>query len=87
MAQGAETALCELDVLASSGRLDGYQLLHATRADLLRRLGRREEAEQSLRTAVGLAPTDAERRLLERRLGELCAEGATGLTADDGRIP
>ncbi|MEY9908461.1 RNA polymerase sigma-70 factor (ECF subfamily) [Catenulispora sp. MAP12-49] len=70
MAQGPETALPDLDALADSGRLDGYHLLHATRADFLRRLGREDEAAKSLRTALELAPTDAERRLLERRLAE-----------------
>ncbi|MEY9928855.1 RNA polymerase sigma-70 factor (ECF subfamily) [Catenulispora sp. GP43] len=68
MAQGPETGLAELDAPADSGRLDGYHLLHATRADFLRRLGREDEAADSLRTALELAPTDAERRLLERRL-------------------
>ena len=69
MAQGPETALPELEELAASGRLDGYHLLHATRADLLTKLGRVEEARASLRTALELAPTEAERRLLEKRLG------------------
>ncbi|WP_344657469.1 RNA polymerase sigma factor [Catenulispora subtropica] len=68
MAQGPEKALPVVDQIAASGRLDGYHLLHATRADLLRRLGRTAEAEKSLRTALDLAPTDAERRLLERRI-------------------
>ena len=68
MAQGPETALPELDALAASGRLDGYHLLHATRADLLTKLGRDAEARASLKVALELAPTEAERRLLERRL-------------------
>ncbi|NUR29855.1 MAG: sigma-70 family RNA polymerase sigma factor [Catenulispora sp.] len=67
MAQGPEKALPLVEDLAASGRLDGYHLLHATRADLLRRLGREAEAEQSLRSALDLAPTEAERRLLGRR--------------------
>ena len=75
MAQGPETALPEVDALAASGRLDGYHLLHATRADLLRRLGRDAEAEASLRTALELAPTEGERRLLERRLAEQHSAG------------
>jgi RNA polymerase sigma-70 factor (ECF subfamily) len=70
MAQGPEKALPIVDGLAASGHLDGYHLLHATRADLLRRLGRTAEAAASLRAALELAPTDAERRLLERRLLE-----------------
>jgi RNA polymerase sigma-70 factor (ECF subfamily) len=73
MTQGPETALPVLDALAASGRLDGYHLLHATRADLLQRLGRGAEAEASLRAALESAPTDAERRLLERRLADIGA--------------
>ena len=70
MVQGPEVALPLVDGIAESGRLDGYYLLHATRADLLRRCGRADEADACLRTALGLAPTDAERRLLSRRLAE-----------------
>ncbi len=68
MAQGPEAALPLVEAIAESGRLDGYYLLHATRADLLRRAGRADEAEAYLRTALELAPTEAERRLLARRL-------------------
>jgi RNA polymerase sigma-70 factor (ECF subfamily) len=48
--------------------LDGYHLLPATQADLLRRLGRRDEAAVAYRRARTLARTDAERRYLTRRL-------------------
>ncbi|MFL6116336.1 MAG: RNA polymerase sigma factor [Catenulispora sp.] len=68
MAHGPETALPVLEELAASGRLDGYYLLHAARADLLGRVGRGAEAEASLRAALELAPTEAEQRLLRRRL-------------------
>jgi RNA polymerase sigma-70 factor (ECF subfamily) len=68
MAQGPELALDVVERLTREGRLDGYYLLHATRADLLNRCGRTTEADDSLRTAIELAPTDAERRLLTRRL-------------------
>jgi RNA polymerase sigma-70 factor, ECF subfamily len=44
--------------------LDGYHLFHATRADLLRRLGRHREAAAAYRRAAALAPTDAERAFL-----------------------
>jgi RNA polymerase sigma-70 factor, ECF subfamily len=57
--------------------LDEYRYLHATRAELLRRLDRRAEAGDAYRRALALAHDDAERRLLERRLVELGA--ATGL--------
>jgi RNA polymerase sigma-70 factor (ECF subfamily) len=51
--------------------LDGYLYLHATRAELLRRLGRAGEARAAYRRALALVHADAERRFLERRLAEL----------------
>jgi RNA polymerase sigma-70 factor, ECF subfamily len=51
--------------------LDGYHLLHATRADLLRRLDRRDEAAAAYRRALELGANDAESRYLERRLLEV----------------
>jgi RNA polymerase sigma-70 factor (ECF subfamily) len=51
--------------------LDGYHYLHAVRGDLLRRLGRVEEARAATERALSLATDDAERRLLVRRLTEL----------------
>ncbi len=51
--------------------LDHYHYLHATRAELLRRLDRRTEAEQAYRRALELVRAEPERRFLERRLGEL----------------
>ena len=53
--------------------LDDYRYLHATRGELLRRLGRTEEARAAYGRALGLVHDDAERRLLERRLAELDA--------------
>jgi len=57
--------------LVESLELEGYRYYHSTRAELLRRLGREEEARAAYERAIGLADADAERRLLERRLGEL----------------
>ncbi|HCU49304.1 MAG TPA: RNA polymerase subunit sigma-24, partial [Micromonosporaceae bacterium] len=71
MAEGPEAALPLLDELAKGGALDDYYLLPATRADLLRRLGRVKEARASYEAALGQAPTEAERRYLCRRLAEL----------------
>ena len=51
--------------------LDDYRYLHSTRGELLRRLGRTEEAREAYRRALALVHDDAERRLLERRLAEL----------------
>jgi RNA polymerase sigma-70 factor (ECF subfamily) len=53
--------------------LEDYRYLHATRGELLRRLGRSAEAEDAYRRALALVQDDAERRLLERRLSELGA--------------
>jgi RNA polymerase sigma-70 factor (ECF subfamily) len=69
MADGPAAGLVLVDAL--SDRLDGYQYLHATRADLLRRLGRREEAVRAYARALDLGPSDTEREYLERRVTEL----------------
>ena len=68
MADGPEAALPLVDAVAATGLLDDYHLLHATRADLLRRAGRDAEAADSYRAALALAPTEAERRFLRNRL-------------------
>ena len=67
MARGPEEGLALVDRI---GGLEGYHLLHATRADLLRRLGRLDEAESAYRRAHELATSPVERRYLERRLAE-----------------
>jgi RNA polymerase sigma-70 factor (ECF subfamily) len=71
MADGPDPALALVDALASAGDLDGYHLLHATRADLLRRRGAFEDAADSYARALELVTNDAERRFLQRRLREL----------------
>src|SRR5712692_8472485 len=71
MVAGPRPALALIDALAATGDLDRYHLLHAARADLLRRLGSSEEAAKSYTTAIGLCTNDAERRFLERRLREV----------------
>ena len=71
MAQGPRPALELIDELAASGELDDYHLLHAARADMLRRLGDNEEAVESYEAALKLATNDSERRFLERRLREV----------------
>ncbi|WP_394769344.1 RNA polymerase sigma factor [Lacisediminihabitans sp.] len=70
MSQGAEAGLALVDALDRAGSLDGYYLLPATRADLLRRLGRTTEAARDYRRARDLAPSEVERRYLSRRLAE-----------------
>jgi len=66
MAIGPEAALPLVDEL--SAPLAGYHLWHATRADLLRRLGRREQAAAAYQKALELTQNEAERRFLRRRL-------------------
>ena len=68
MTDGPEAALPIVDALANGGQLEDYYLLHATRADLLRRAGRTTEARHSYQEALDRAPTEAERRYLHRRL-------------------
>jgi RNA polymerase sigma-70 factor (ECF subfamily) len=65
--QGPAAALAVVDRLAD---LDEYHLYHAARADLLRRMGRMEEAARSYARALSLATNESERSFLERRLGE-----------------
>jgi len=69
MAHGPERGLALADALA--GDLDAYHLFHATRADLLRQLGRDEEARAAYERAHGLAAVPAEREFLRRRAAEL----------------
>ena len=71
MAHGPEAGLEWMERLERSGTLTGYHLLPAAQADLLRRLGRTDEARAAYRRALALVRHPAERRFLERRLGEL----------------
>jgi RNA polymerase sigma-70 factor (ECF subfamily) len=70
MAHGPAAGLELVEELEAGGTLTGYHLLPATRADLLRRLGRHGEAAGAYRQVLELAGTDAERRYLTRRLAE-----------------
>jgi RNA polymerase sigma-70 factor (ECF subfamily) len=78
MAEGAERGLAQIDDLAASGSLRGYHLLSASRADLLRRLGRFDEAAAAYRDALALTRNEAERRFLEARLVEVSPRRAGG---------
>jgi RNA polymerase sigma-70 factor (ECF subfamily) len=73
MAQGPEDGLALMDAI---DELDGYYLLHAARADLLRRLDRVDEAVVAYERALDLAPSDVERDFLRARL----LEGPSGHT-------
>jgi RNA polymerase sigma-70 factor (ECF subfamily) len=70
MARGPEAGLPLVEALEAAGQLAGYHLLPATRADFLRRLGRRPEAAAAYSEALELTSTDVERRYLSRRLAE-----------------
>lgn len=74
MADGPAAGLALVDELESSGQLTEYYLLPATRADLLRRLDRRDAAAESYRRALDLVTTGPERRYLARRLAEVSSE-------------
>jgi len=71
MVDGPELGLALIDRIVVDGHLDDYHLLHATRADLYRRLGKQDEAVRSYSRALDLVRNNAERRFLERQLRDL----------------
>ena len=71
MRDGPAAGLALVDALAAQGELKEYRLLHAARADLCRRLGRRDEAKQAYERALALTRQEPERRFLEQRIREL----------------
>jgi len=83
MAEGAQTGLDLIDQLAASDDLSNYHLLHAARADLLRRLGSAVESAKSYQRALALVSNDAERRFLERRLAEVESASAQPASVED----
>jgi RNA polymerase sigma-70 factor (ECF subfamily) len=70
MTRGPRDGLAVIEELEASGELADYHLLHAARADLLRRLGQTEDAADAYRRALELAGSDAERRFLARRVAD-----------------
>ena len=68
MRDGPEAGLALIDAILARGELGGYHLAHSARGELLRRLGRRDEAIAAYRRALELTTQDPERRLLEKRL-------------------
>lgn len=71
MAEGPKSALVLIDTLTENGELENYHLFHATRADLLRRVGSMDEAAKSYARAIQLASNLRERVYLEQRLNEV----------------
>ena len=74
MTDGPAAGLGLIDQLTSRGELDSYHLLHAARADLLRRMGLLTQAAASYERALALVSNDSERRFLARRLREMRGE-------------
>ena len=71
MAEGLPDGLAIVDKLAATGELDEYHLLHAARADFLRRMGRNAEAAAAYRRSLELVTNESERSFLLRRLKEV----------------
>ena len=71
MHEGPAAGLALIDALLARGELRDYHLAHSARADLLRRLGRQDEARAAYGQARSLAKSDPEMRYLEKRLREL----------------
>jgi RNA polymerase sigma-70 factor (ECF subfamily) len=71
MVEGPQAGLALVDAIAATSDLENYHLLHAVRADLLRRIGSSAEAAKSYQRALALVTNDSERRFLERRLREV----------------
>ena len=78
LAEGPETGLAQIQELEADGRLADYRYLPAAKADLLRRLGRGEEAVQAYRAALALTENSAERDFLGQRIAEVGRQPATG---------
>lgn len=74
MWQGAAEGLARVEAILSRGDLAAYHWAHAARADLCRRLGRRDEARESYSRALSLVKQEPERRFLEKRLSEMKSE-------------
>ncbi len=68
MIEGPRAGLAQVEAVAASKDLENYHLLHAARADMLRRMGSSAEAANSYRRALALVSNDSERRFLQKRL-------------------
>jgi RNA polymerase sigma-70 factor, ECF subfamily len=78
MVAGPEAGLADIEGIERDGRLAGYRYLPAAKADLLRRLGRHQDAARAYRMALDLTDNDAERAFLARRITEVSASPADG---------
>jgi RNA polymerase sigma-70 factor, ECF subfamily len=75
MVDGPEAGLADIDAIERDGRLAGYRYLPAARADLLRRLGRDQDAALAYQAALGLTENAAERAFLAARIAEVGGVG------------
>ena len=71
MNEGPEEGLRLIDAANNSGKLDNYYLYHAARADLLRRLGRKEEAREAYLSSLELTNNKVEQQYMRRRISEM----------------
>jgi RNA polymerase sigma-70 factor, ECF subfamily len=76
LADGPEAGLADIEAIERDGRLAGYRYLPAARADLLRRLGRRQDAAEAYQTALGLTENAAEQAFLAGRIAEIRGRGS-----------
>ena len=73
MSEGLEKGMDRIQDLGMSGELDSYHLYHAARAELLRRMGKKDDALSAYDRALRLTSNAVERRYLRRRIAELQA--------------
>jgi RNA polymerase sigma-70 factor, ECF subfamily len=82
MCEGVEVGLSLIEAAGANNKLDGYYAFHASRADLLRRLGRNEEAKLSYARALELTANQVEQKYVRRRLQQL-----PGVVEDHSQSP
>ena len=78
MTDGPEAGLADIEAIERDGRLAGYRYLPAASADLLRRLGRQQDAAEAYRTALDLTENAAERAFLAGRIAEVSGPAPAG---------
>lgn len=87
MGEGVSHGLALIDEIGSSGKLENYHLFHAARADLLRRLHRKQEAAEAYRRALALATNQTERDYLQNRMRQLEPSAGHGREGGSDREP
>jgi RNA polymerase sigma-70 factor (ECF subfamily) len=75
MSEGCEQGLLLIEAAGASGELDQYYFFDAARADLLRRLGRTQEAQAAYSRALQLTANQVEQKYIRRRLAETTNNG------------